>query len=261
MLHTESAGRTWLALQVILLCHALACAQSPPRLPCGREGVPLYPDVSNPPIVTFWSQSSLGLDWKPPACTGWTTDGFSTLVTIAARFRTPAGSEGLLRRIGAISQFAGMRYWSTTHQQWQTLVVEAHALTGPQGDHRRNDFSPQELKAGAVFYFEQLDNLSGNAVYRMHIAGASASRIVFDVENVSTMRYLMLTLFRPAELQSIYFLDRDTQDVWRYYGVARSGKNASSLTTGKQASSINRAVAFFRHLAGIPGDLEPPAAR
>ena len=26
-----------------------------------------------------------------------------------------------------------MRYWSTTHRQWQTLITDAWALTGPQG--------------------------------------------------------------------------------------------------------------------------------
>jgi len=32
----------------------------------------------------------------------------------------------------------------------------------------------------------------------MHIAEVSADRLVFDVENVSTMRYLFLTLFSPV---------------------------------------------------------------
>jgi len=31
------------------------------------------------------------------------------------------GSWGLLRHIRAISELAGMRYWSTTYKQWQTL--------------------------------------------------------------------------------------------------------------------------------------------
>jgi hypothetical protein len=41
----------------------------------------------------------------------------------------------------------------------------------------------------------------------------------------------------------------------------RTGKNASKLINGHEASSINRAVAFYRYLAGIPTNLEPPAAR
>ena len=91
-----------------------------------------------------------------------------------------------------------MRYWSTTHKQWQTLIVDAYALTGLQSSQRREDFTPDEMKEGAVLYFEQADNLSGKAIYRMHIAEASADRLVFDVENVSTMRYLLMPSPSPG---------------------------------------------------------------
>ena len=114
---------------------------------------------------------------------------------------------------------------------------------------------------GGVYYFEQEDNLTGKAVYRLRLREVSDNRIVFDVENTSPIRYLLLTIFRPADLQTVYFLDRDTQDVWRYYSLVRTGKNANGLAAGKQASSINRAVAMFRRMAGLPTDLEPPAAR
>jgi hypothetical protein len=154
-----------------------------------------------------------------------------------------------------------MRYWSTTHKQWQTLIVDAHALADLQPSHHREDFTPDEMKEGKVLYFEQVDNLSGTAIYRMHIAEASADRFVFDVENVSTMRYFFVTLFHPGEMQSIYFLDRESDDVWRYYSMVRTGRNASRLAMGHEASSINRAVAFYRALVGIPTDQEPPAAR
>jgi len=154
-----------------------------------------------------------------------------------------------------------MRYWSTTHQQWQTLIVNAYALTGLQPAQRREDFTPDEMKAGKVLYFEQVDNLSGKAIYRMHIAETSADRIVFDVENVSTMRYLFITLFHPGEMQSIYFLDRESENVWRFYSIVRTGENANRLIAGNESSAVNRAVAFYRYLVGIPTGLEPPAAR
>jgi hypothetical protein len=154
-----------------------------------------------------------------------------------------------------------MRYWSTTHKQWQTLIVDAYALTGLQPSQRREDFTPDEMKQGEVLYYEQADNLSGKAIYRMHIAEASADRLVFDVENVSTMHYLFVTLFHPGEIQSIYFLDRESENVWRYYSIARTGTNANRLITGNESSAVNRAVAFYRYLVGIPTDQEPPAAR
>jgi hypothetical protein len=139
--------------------------------------------------------------------------------------------------------------------------VNASALSSPLPTQRRKDFAPDEMKVGKELYFEQADNLSGNAVYRMHITGISADRLVFEVENVSVMRYFFVTLFHSGEMQSTYFLDRESDDVWRYYSIARTGWNASRLATGHASSSINRAIAFYRSLVGIPTDQEPPAAR
>ena len=153
-----------------------------------------------------------------------------------------------------------MRYWSTTHKRWQMLIVDAYALSGPDCDRRRRDFSQDEVAEGEYLYFHQEDNLSGKANYRLRIRSASPDRLVFDSENISTMRYWLIPLFQAGELQSIYFLERESQDVWRYYSIARAGKNASALTAGHDASFINRAVAFYRYLAGIPSDKEPTAS-
>jgi hypothetical protein len=232
-----------------------------PQPPCGKEPIPPYPGLDNSAIVKSWSKSDFGNDWRPPTCTGWAVVGFTTLVTTVARFRHASETDGLLRHIGAISELAGMRYWSTTHKQWQTLIVNAHALTGWQPGERREDFTPDEMKEGKVLYFEQADNLSGKAIYRMQIDEASADRLVIDVENVSTMRYHLIPILRPGEMQSIYFLDRESDSVWRYYSIVRTGKNANRLIAENESSSVNRAVAFYRYQVGIPTDQEPPAAR
>jgi hypothetical protein len=130
-----------------------------------------------------------------------------------------------------------------------------------QTNQRRDDFTPDEMKEGKVLYLEQVDNLSGKGIYRMHIVEASADRLVFDVENVSTMRYFFIPIFHPGEMQSIYFLDRESDNVWRYYSIMRTGQNANRLIAGNVSSSVNRAVAFYRYLVGIPTAQEPPAAR
>jgi len=62
-------------------------------------------------------------------------------------------------------------------------------------------------------------------------------------------------------MQSIYFLDRESGSVWRYYGILRAGVGTNRLLAGNAASAINRAVAFYRYVVGIPTDQEPPAAR
>jgi len=253
--------RLGFVLLLVLVCHVSGYAQSGPQPPCEKEAIPPYPDLGAPPAAKFWTKSEVTGEWKPPACTRWTEEGFTTLVTTVARFRYPSGSDGLLRHIGAISDLAGTRYWSTTHKKWQTLIVDAHAVSGLHSNEPRENFTLDEMKQGHDVYFEQADNLSGKATYRMHIAEASADRIVFDVENVVTMRYLFITLFHPGEMQSIYFLDRESEDVWRYYSVVRTGRGANGLVAKNQSSAINRAVAFYRQLVGIPTDQEPPAAR
>jgi hypothetical protein len=283
----ETPNWTRFVFPAMLLCLAQAFAQPAPQPPCGQEPVPPYPNLDQPATVQSWNKSTLssnpahngqrssvtetcggaappcalGGNWMPPACTGWMEAGFSTLIATVARFRFNSQAEGLLRRIGAISELKGVRYWSTTHKRWQTLVEDAHALTGPQFTQRREDFKIDEMKAGSVLYFEQIDNLAGKAIYRMRIAEASADRIVYTIENVNAMRYFFVTLFPPGELQSAYFLDRESQDIWKFYGIVRTGKNSNRLITGNESSSINRAVAFYRQLTGIPTDQEPPAAR
>jgi hypothetical protein len=260
IVRTRYWHRAWVVLLAMLFSQAHGYAQSGPQPPCGRDPVPAYPGLDDSAIVRSWSKSAGG-DWRPPACTGWTATGFTTLVTTVARFPHTSEANGLLRQIGAISALAGMRYWSTTHKQWRTLIVDAHALTGLLTNQRREDFAPDEMKEGNVLYFEQADNLSGKGIYRMHIAEASADRIVIDIENVSTMHYHYITVFHPGEMQSIYFLDRESENVWRYYSIFRIGKNANHTMTGNEFSAVNRAVAFYRHLVGIPTDQEPPAAR
>ena len=236
-------------------------SQFGPQPPCGLKPVPPYPPLEDSPVVKAWSRSALGRDWKPPACSGWTEVGFTTLVTVAGRFHYIHGSQDLLRHIGAISELTGLRYWSTSHNQWRTFIVNAFALSDSRLGQRRADFTVDELRPGKLFYFEQADNLSGQTVYRMNIIDASEDRIVFNVENASTMHYHFIPVIHPGELQSMYFLDRESDTVWRFYSIVRTGKNAVGLIARNEASSINRAVAFYRHLAGIPDTQEPPGAR
>jgi hypothetical protein len=256
----------WLGVVLLVLVAAFLCAEDANRVvsgpvpPCGSTTVPPYPDAGMPPKVQAWDHSDPGSDWTPPACTGWARSGFTTLVVTAGLFHHKSGVEGLLRRIGAISELAGVRYWSTTHKRWQTLIVDAHALSGPVGSQRRKDFTPDEITEDKVMYYQQEDNLTGKAIYRLQVRSISTDRLVFDTENISTIRYFLLPIFRAGEMQSIYFLERASPDTWRYYSIARTGANASKLATGHASSHINRAIAIYRYLAAIPTDQEPPAA-
>ena len=77
---------------------------SGPQPPCGDESIPAYPRLDDPAVVKSWSESELGHDWRPPACSGWTEVGFTTLVTIVARFRPVKGAESLLQGREAVKR-------------------------------------------------------------------------------------------------------------------------------------------------------------
>jgi hypothetical protein len=225
-----------------------------PQPPCGGPPVPASPDIAVAPVIRVWERS----EWTPPSCTAWSPSESTTLVAAAARFSFPGGPDALRRRIGAVSQMKGLPYWSTTHQKWQPLILDAYALTAADGT-RRGDFSPEELSKPV--YALQEDNLLGKVVYEIRITNASPDRLVVSTRNTTAVRYFGVPLFQPGDLQSILFLDREPKDVWRYYALTRLPKQASILTMGNTASLVNRAVAMFRHLAAIPADREPPAAR
>ncbi|NJD62745.1 MAG: hypothetical protein FIA93_08495, partial [Deltaproteobacteria bacterium] len=226
----RSAGIVPLVVFAAIHCSEVSTrAEVLPQPPCENATFPPYPDLVNSPAVKVWGRAESGRDWTPPACTEWTDPGFTSLVVTAARFRHDSGVEELLRRVGAISKHVGIRYWSTTRKRWQTLITDAHALSEASGDLRRMDFTPGEMTEGKNLYFQQEDNLSGKAIYRMRIRSVSPDRLVFDTENIGDVRYLWMPIFHPGELQSITFLDRESQDVWRYYSIMRTGKNASLL--------------------------------
>src|ERR1035441_10392931 len=78
--------------------------------PCEIEGSPTYPAVDQAPAIKTFDRSQLGADWIPPKCTGWEEPGFSALLVTVARFHNPSGADGLLRKIGAISELKGIQY-------------------------------------------------------------------------------------------------------------------------------------------------------
>jgi hypothetical protein len=180
---------------------------------------------------------------------------------VVARFRFTGGLDALRLRIGAVSATKGMLYWSVTSKKWQQFILDAHALSGPDGDQVRADFTLGEIAEGRTLYVQQEDNLFGKVQYKMQIRTATAGRLVLDIQNASTMRYLLIPVFEPGQVQSIHYLQQESDTVWRYYGITRTSGKTASLVADHEASAANRALAFFRYLAGIPGDLEPPAVR
>jgi hypothetical protein len=181
------------------------------------------------------------------------------LTAIAATFRD--NRNGILDRLGAVSALTGIRYWSVSDKAWEPLVTMATALTGPDAGAARADFTATEIADGKDLFYAQSDNRSsGKVVYRIRVLEAGPDRLSFSIENISLIKLWMVTLFGPGELQSFHVLDRQLPTTWTYYGLFRTGLGANRLTGGHERSYENRAVAYYRFLAGIPTNLEPPTA-
>jgi hypothetical protein len=232
-----------------------------PRPPCDGSSVkPSFGPLGSPPNVRVWASGALGDHWHPPACTGW-APAAGMLVALAGKFRFEGSADDLLTRIGAVSALRGIRYWSVSDNEWRTLIEHASALEGPDLSRPRPDFVAAELKKARIVYFAQDDNrTAGEIIYRLEIRDLAPDRLVVATENVSPVRQFMLTLVDSGGLQALHFLNRDSPGVWRYYVLARTSEDVSSLLGVSQRSYVNRAVAFYRHFIGVPTDLDPPLA-
>lgn len=246
---------------LLLLCAAASAPAAGPTPPCGQGPAPDYPPADQPPNIRVWYEGDLQEPWQPPECTGWSPRGFTVLVALAGTFEFRGTTAQLLERIGAISQFDQIQYWSVTRQRWREFIKEAYALIGPDEDLKRADFSAEEMRSGRTLYFWQDENTpAGEIIYKMRARNVDDRRMVINVENVYTQRYFLLTLFRPGEYQFAYFIERGADDTWHYYGMMRAGSGPRLLARGHKSSYINRAAAVYRYVAGIPTDKEPPAA-
>jgi hypothetical protein len=236
-------------------------SRSAPAGACFAGGHPPY---SDPPLIQVWSPRSpnLSAGGVIPVCAGIGQGPFKELVALAGRFRYSGNAEGLLARFGAVSRFAGLRFWAIGKQRWDVLVSEAHALNAPYDDGRRGDFRPNEMRPGSDLFFSQEDAGAADAViYRMHIEEATPDHILLTVENTNAVRMLLFPIFDSGDLRILYRLERLAPGEWGFYSVLQLGPGTSFLAENREDAYANRLTAVFRHIAGIPDTLEPPAAR
>lgn len=254
--------RAALAVALVVMPILSEALDPGPIPPCGADASPVYSTPEKSPAIASWRAADLKrLRWVPPACTGWPASSNSRLVVaVATSFRFEGDLQSLLARSGAISALRNVSYWSTTDQAWHPLALDAAALSEGDPKARRRDFSASELTRGSQHYYWINDNRSGSVVYRLRVLERDEHRMVLSRENASPIRAFATTLFEPGTLQTVEFIERKS-DVWTYYLLMRIDRRASFLAAGHEESLVNRAIALYRHLAGIPTDRAPPAAQ
>ena len=250
--------------RAVLACTLLLLAPgaqgAAPERPCAA--MPAYPLPDAAPVIAVWQKKDLDkVASQPAGCSGGPVEPRPKLiVTLAGSFRFNGPMSGLLERVGMISALRGIQYWSTTDKKWGPLSNDSSALTGPDANSRRRDFSPAELVKGADLYYWEDDVRTGPAIYRLRVSESTPERFVMSSDNVTTIRQFWFTLFQPGALQSVLTMERVAPGLFGVSVLTRSGQGASLLTSGHDSSFVNRAAALYRHLAGIRTDQEPPAA-
>ena len=235
-----------------LAAFTLSAAAEAPRPPCaGMTAIPAHTKPGAAPSVSLLAKEEAA-SWTPPACLRWPTTPSKLIVAVAGSFRHDGDADALLARFGAISTLRGLPYWSVTDNTWRVLITDAAALSGPDTNRRRADFTAAELKGGSDVFFVQDDSRSsGSVVYRLRTLEASADRLVVETENVSPVQAFLLTLFPPGSLRATYFLERRPPGLWFFYGLSSTGAQASALATVSEASYVNRAAALYSHVTGV----------
>jgi hypothetical protein len=235
------------AFAAVVSLHAWSAGDAEPHPPCdGVAPVPPHAPAGDDPTLETWS----GIQWHAPECLGWPAGRYRFVIAVAGRIDA-TGDEDLRRRLGAISATKGLRYWSVTESALRVLIKDAAALSGPDGE-KREDFTADEIRAGALLYFVEEDNRSSEPVtYRMRILEAAADRIVVDTENVTPIKSFV-TLFPPGAFRAAYLMTRIDARTWGLYAISAATDRSSGLVSMGKESYANRARSLFGYFAGKP---------
>jgi len=251
----------YLLLVLVLFWPALVHAEGE-HFTCDDVKHPPYPAIGMPPIIQTWRPGNVDTVPAAPDCSGLNLRNFTLLVALTGSFSTEEKSDDLLMRFGAISSLRGIRYWSVTDDRWETLITDATALDKSDLAHRRMNFTLEEMKGGKGLYFAESDNrTSSEIIYRMDILKVAPDALSFRMENVSIIRFFLLPLFEPGDLQSVFLLGQISPAVWGYYSLSGIREKGIASIESHEKSYVNRAAAMYRHFIGVPTDQEPPANR
>jgi hypothetical protein len=240
---------------------AVAMASDRPTPPaCLSSGVsPVFPPLNAAPLAQ--ATRAPGGPASPAGASCFEkSDSAATWITVASIVHSSNNLDAFIERFGSVSTLLAVRYWSTTEQKWRPLVLSASAVASSNATTPRADYSLAELVTGEDRYYSVTDSRSGRAVtYRLRLWPSQPTGLVVEIVNVDAIKQWGITLYAPGGLQTLYFLRKQSPGAWAYYSITRILPN-SFLAEGHDKSFINRAVAVYRHIAGLPTDAEPPSA-
>jgi hypothetical protein len=250
-------------LSVLAGLAVTASLAAPPRLAdsaCLGTAQPQYAAPNSPPNINF-TRVTDGHPTTPGAACFDNPDAPARWLTVASLVASADSAAALVARFGAISKLLPVQYWSTTEHKWRPMVSAAVAIVSPEARQPRADFSAAELLAPGDRYYSLTDSRLGRStVYRLRVRSSRVTELTVDIANVDPIKQWGITLYAPGGLHTLYLLEQRAPGTWSYYSITRLRPD-SFLAEGHDKSYINRAVALYRYLVGIPTNIEPPAAR
>jgi hypothetical protein len=210
-------------------------------------------------VVTVWHAPSLPENWRPAGCSGLEPPSDAVFIEVDGRFQHDGDALLLLARLGAVSTHTGIIYWDVGEAEWGRLRLDAAALAGPDPAARRADFKPDEMRPGAklnMLYDD--DEEPGPVVFETEVREAGPDGFVTVMRNVTTMTLMGFSIAEPG-ISSMLSIRRLAPGKFAYYALTAVALTPMAAALTSDADHVNRAVASYRFLAGIPGDREPPA--
>ena len=203
----------------------------------------------SPPGVAIWTGTEFPRELA--RCVGWGFQNFTAFAAVAGTFQT-AHVEEVLGRIGAISTFKGMRYWSVTDHRLEPLIKEAFAVEGSSPNNARSDFTQADMQVGRELFFTEQDNRSSDPVlYRMKVIERRPDRIFIDITNANKVRRFLLTLFEPGDLRTALIISRTADGLWMCYALSGFHPTTLAGLLDSHKSQVNRLIALYGHIAEL----------
>lgn len=256
-MHIRSTIFLWAFVALTLVSTSVSHAATDTPVPPCMPGAP-YPSftpVGSPPAVAVFHDTDIN---GPDNCFGSIQGPLKMVIALAGSFSSDMNIDELAARVGAISSTKGLVYWSSTNTAWRQLISEAFAVADPADISPRPDFSATEVLSGDLLYFAQNDTRSaGQNVYELSGRRAAPNQLTIEINNVAPIKVIFFPLFGPRDLITRLHFIRQNPGIWHYYSLSaiRDGGLPDS-----EKSLINRAAAFFRHIADVPADMNPPLA-
>ena len=225
--------------------------------PCEGTPQPAYAHPGGAPAIASWTESD-NAAWQASPCLRWTADRTRLVTALSASLHADSLDE-LLARYGALSRYRSIRFWSIMHQAWENFVTAAGFTDGPDARFTYPDLVPDDFQTGKEFYYYEIDR-AGRTLHQMTVRHRSDSKAEITTENLTAVRFGIFTIFEPHALKTATFIERQATGEWGYYQTIGVGQGSDFIAVRSTSPYINRLIAFYRYMAGIPTDSLPPVA-